>query len=191
MLTMIEPKDHGLYKHTIQSYLNLLKIYQSCDLFLKEKERTTFIIVEDEIRGVYGGAALCKQPVSSLSERVAKVILSFQPERQDIWYGRVCFCVEDDESIFTLSILDFYQKFYLNLYQAFVEFGKKKNLDFLALTLRFKDYRNSKIYGYWPYLLEAEDTPDNHLHGLLDVNSSNALKIIQALSLSSTNRLVQ
>lgn len=177
MFKIIEPQDHIFYKHTIHAFLNLLKVSQNCDVFLKEKhsqikDSTTFIIAGDERRGVYGGAALYRQPVSLLYEKMAKVILHFQSERQEVWSGMLCLRVEDDESVFTLNTLDLHQNFYLNLYKTFVEFGEKKDLDFLDLTLCSKDYYNIRTYGYWPYLLEVQpmDSPDSCFHGLLDVS---------------------
>ncbi|MGC8483797.1 MAG: hypothetical protein ACP5OE_09165 [Thermodesulfobium sp.] len=173
MLNVIEPQEQDFYKHTINSYLNLLKIYQNFELSSEDKSNATFIIAEDEGRGVYGGALLYQRQVTSLHEKIAKIILSFQPERQEVWGGLLCFCVEDNESVFTLNTLDLYQSFYQNLYRAFVTFGEQKNLDFLAITLRYKDYRNIRTYGHWPYLLEVppHDTPDSYFHGLLDVGN--------------------
>ncbi|OJW46258.1 MAG: hypothetical protein BGO67_08555 [Alphaproteobacteria bacterium 41-28] len=203
MLKIIEPQDHGLYKHTIHSFLNLLKVYQKCDLLLNDehaqvKSNATFIIAEDDDRGVYGGAVLFTQPVSLLYEKIAKVILKFQPERQDVWLGRLCFCVEDNKNAFTLSALDFYQNFYVELYKALIEFGAKKDLDFLALTLHYKDYENIKTYGYWPYLLEVQPVhaPDFCFHGLLDIIHNqnkvcNKIQHARALSSGQTNRQVR
>lgn len=197
MLKVIEPQEQDFYKHTINSFLNLLKSQQDFELSSKERSKATFIIAEDEQQGVYGGTLLYRQQTSKFHEKLARIILSLQPEMQSLWSARLCFYIKDEEEIFTLDRLSLYQTFYLDLYKAFAEFGAQKELDFLALTLHYRDYRNIQTYGYWPYLLEVRphDTPDGYFHGLLDVGRKkdkglDATNPLIALSSIQTNRSV-
>ena len=55
MLNIIEPRDHSVYQEKVESLLGLLKVYQGFSLSLRAQNQATFIIAEDEARGIYGG----------------------------------------------------------------------------------------------------------------------------------------
>lgn len=170
MLNIIEPKDHHIYQARIDSFLGLLKVYQSFSLPLFEKEKATFIIASDNELGVYGGAVLYQQKVAELYKDIGKIVSSFQLERQSAWVARLGL-YRGDEPYFALEELDMREDFYRNLLKHFIEFGEKENLDFLVLTLCSSNSNQTKHHRPWPYLLEIRsvDSSDNLFHGILSL----------------------
>ena len=172
MFNIIEPKDHHAYQSRIDSFLGLLKVYQSFSLVPEEKERATFIIGSDNKRGVYGGAVLYQQKIHGLYNNIGKIVSNFQPERESVWVVRLGLYLEDDESSCTFETLELRESFYQNLLKLFIEFGEKEDLDFLILTLCSSDSNKTKHYGNWPYILEirASDSSDDLFHGILSLD---------------------
>ena len=187
MLKIIETKSHGLGKskpHTkqssdsgadpsVESFLRLLKVYQSFSLSSEDKTRSIFAIAEDKAFGVYGGVVLYPQKVSDLSDKVGKVISTLQPNKEDVWCVRLCLCIDQDDQFVSLDSLDFKEAFYQNLLNTMMQFGERESLDFLVLTLTCDEYHNSRIYGSWPYILEIKpsSSSDGFFHGLLSLKN--------------------
>ena len=171
MLNIIKPQDHQYHKASINSFLGLLKAYQSFSFPEQEKEKATFIIGSDNTWGVYGGAVLYQQKVSELYKDIGKIVSNFQPERESVWVARLGL-YRGDESYYTLEELDLRESFYRNLLKHFIEFGEKENLDFLVLSLCSSDSHQTKRHGSWPYILEirAADSSDNLFHGILSLD---------------------
>jgi hypothetical protein len=176
MFNIIEPKDHQSNQVLINSFLGLLKVYQSFSLPSEVKEEATFIIASDNKRGVYGGAVLYQQQVSELYNNIGKIITKLQPDKQMISAARLGFYAEPDAFSYSFEAIDLRKSFYKNLLKQFVEFGEKKNVDFLALTLCSADVCNTKHYGYWPYIVEikASDSSDDLFHGIVSLDPQKA-----------------
>lgn len=172
MLNIIESKDHQAHQSNIDSFLDLLKVYQSFSLAVEEKEQATFLIASDNKFGVYGGAVLYQQKVSELYKDIGKIISNFQPRRLDVWVARFGL-YRGDEPYSSLEELDLREGFYRNLLKYFIEFGEKENLDFLTLSLCSSDFYQTKHHRPWPYILEirAVDSSDGLFHGILFLNS--------------------
>lgn len=168
MLNIIEPKDHSAYRSRIESFLDLLKVYQSFSLVEEEKENATFIIGSDNQRGVYGGAVLYQQKVCDLYKDMGKIISSFQPERQSVWAGRIGLYIED-ESTFNRETIELRENFYQDLLKHFIDFGDKQHVDFLTLNLCSSDFHRAKNYGCWSYTLEisSANSSDDLFHCIL------------------------
>jgi hypothetical protein len=171
MLNIIKPDDHFLYEEDIDSFLRLLKIYQSFSLDTEEKENATFIIGSDDKRGVYGGAVLYRQNVDELYNSIGKIVSNFQPGRQEVLVARIGFYIEHDESMFSIETLDLRESFYKNLLKIFMELGWKNHMDLLVLKLCPPEFYQTKRYGYWPYIIEISksDSSDGLFHGILSL----------------------
>lgn len=201
MYKIIEPQAHELHSEKIHSLLGLLKIYQNFYLDPEAQDRATFVIAEDDKRGVYGGAVLYPHPVSSFSEFMSEEIdenmsenileemfsslhlKGVQPKVKEFWTARICLCLGYDRTTPLPETIELYRYFYHKLHKAFRYFGEKKNIDYLAFTLRATDTHvdnNLHILTYqtWSSLLEVKHS-DNGLHtyhhGILSFKES-ALK---------------
>lgn len=192
MYKIIEPQAHELHSERINSLLGLLKIYQNFYLDPEAQDRATFVIAEDDKRGVYGGAVLYPHHVSSFPEFMSeetdenildKMFSRLQPKAKEYWTTRICLCLGYDRSTSLRETAELYRCFYHKLYKAFCYFGEKENIDYLAFTLRATDTHvdnNLHILTYqtWPSLLEVQQSDNGfhtYLHGILSFKEA-ALK---------------
>lgn len=202
MYKIIEPRAHGLHSERINSLLGLLKIYQNFYIDPEAQDRATFVIAEDDKRGVYGGAVLYPHPVSSFfelsSEETDQSILDkmfsslhlkgvhlkdAQPKVKEYWTARICLCLGYDRTTPLRETAELYRCFYHKLYKAFCYFREKENLEYLSFTLRASDtHVNNNLrlltYQTWPSLLDVKHSDNGfhtYLHGILSFKES-ALK---------------
>jgi len=179
MLTLIEPKEHHLYQSKIDSLLSLLKIYQGFTPSAETRKNATFIIGEDKKYGVYGGAIIYAEEVKSLYHKLATPLLEFFPKKEQIWCGRLCLCIDQEDRVLRLETLDLCEDFYGDLYKILIKIGQKQKTSYFALTLPSEEYRNTITYGDWPYLLEISPShsPDYRFHGLLALKPKTKRKL--------------
>ncbi len=202
MLKIIEPQTHELHSERINSLLGLLKIYQNFYIDPEAQDRATFVIAEDDKRGVYGGAALYPHHIfsfpESMSEETDENILDkmfsslhlkgVQPKAKEYWTARICLCLGYDRTTplretAERETAELYRCFYHKLYKAFRYFGEKENLEYLSFTLRASDtHVNNNLrlltYQTWPSLLEVQQSDNGfhtYLHGILSFKEA-ALK---------------
>lgn len=156
MLNIIEPIEHSLHQNKIESLLRLLKIYQSFELSSKIHEKATFIVAEDETRGVYGGAVFFPQKIKELDEELSHLLAIL--ENRTIWCARLCLCTDQDDNFTTLDAIELCENFYTSLYKILGTLGDKKSTNCLPMKLRSKDYCNSLNYGRWSYFTKLSDS---------------------------------
>jgi hypothetical protein len=192
MLKIIEPQAHEFYNQKIDSLLSLFKIYQNFYLDPEAQDRATFVIAEDNKRGVYGGTVLYPRKISSVlklmpedtyDEALGKMFSSFHAEGKEYWTARICLCIGHDTSTPLIETVKLCQRFYRNLYKAFLYFGEKNGIETLTFTLRPAEaHVNNSLclltYQAWPYFLEVRpsDESGGYYNGILSLKG-NALKI--------------
>lgn len=167
MLNVIEPINHNLHKNSIGNLLRLFKIYQDLELSPKDQDKATFVVAEDVVRGVYGGAVFFPQKIKELGESLCN-LLSIQ-ENRTVWCVRLCFCVEQDDESLSIELLELYENFYSELHKILGTLGDGKSTNCLPMKLSSKDYRNSLIYGDWPYFTKpkSEEILSDYVYVLL------------------------
>lgn len=154
MLNIIEPIEHSLHQNKIESLLRLLKIYQGFELSSKNQDKATFIVAEDETRGVYGGAVFFPQKVKELDEDLSQLLAIL--ENRTIWCARLCLCTDQDDNFTTLDAIELRENFYRELYKVLGVLGNRKSTNCLPMKLCSKDYHNSLLYGNWAYFTERK-----------------------------------
>ena len=180
MLKIIEPQFHEDHEHKINSLLDLLKIYQDFYLPPKAQEKATFLIAEDEVRGVYGGAVIYSRKISSpfapavndtKEEALGKMFSAFQPKVKVYSMANICICAGREDGSSFLDSHDLHQNLYKNFYKAFIDFGIVKDVEHISFTLYVSNTSVVLPYKEWPYLLEARFTEENDgfLHGILSL----------------------
>lgn len=187
MYKIIEPQAHELHSERINALLGLLKIYQNFYLDPEAQNRATFVIAEDDKRGVYGGAVLYTRspyeipsfldllPEEMDSDLLDQMVLRVQPSVKEYWAARLCLCLGHDKTTSLRETVELYRCFYHNLYKAFRWFGEKENIPYLPFTLRAADTHvnhNLHILTYqtWPSLLKVKSSDSSfhtYLHGIL------------------------
>lgn len=171
MLNIIEPKNHQAYQTRIDSFLSLLKIYQNFSPSPEELQDGTFIIASDNEYGVYGGALLLEKSVWDLEHGIRQIVLTFQPDTNNLWTGLIGFYREHERSFSTAKILEGYLDFYHDLLEAFNDFGNKKEINFLCLTLNPIEHLKLKNHGFWEYVGKVlpQESSDGLFHGILSL----------------------
>lgn len=180
------PKNHELRQ--VGTLLGLFKIYQNFALSSESREKATFLIAEDDKRGVYGGAILYPQEISpsldllpndTNEETLGKLFSAFQPRGKEYWRARVCLCIGHDSTAPILETVKLCQSFYAHLYKAFEAFGEKEKVEYLPFTLQTKDGRLDNhihilTYEKWPYFLEVKlsDSSHGYFHGILSLKGN-------------------
>ena len=187
MLKSIDSQFYEPRKVRTDSLLSLLKIYHRFYLSFEAHDRATFLVAEDDKRGVYGGAVLYPQKISSSldissedtrEERLEKLFSAFQPKGQEYWKARLCLCIGHDTTTPLFEQIHLCQNFFGNLYYAFTVFGARKEIDYLAITLRLADTRvdnslNILAYKNWPLLeVKPSGEPDGYFHGILSLKGN-------------------
>ena len=181
MFRVIEPYAHEFYEEKIDTFLGLLKIYQNFYLSFDDHDKATFIIAEDDKRGVYGGAVLypCRgfPTLEFLPEDMQHSILErlFSPfhQEKEFWTARIGLYLGNDSSTPLIEAVKLYQNFYNRLYKAFCEFGDRKKLKTLSFTLcpreAYVDHcLRILTYQRWPNLKELRfNNNGDFFHGLL------------------------
>lgn len=172
MLTIIEPKDHGAYQTQIDSFLNLLNIYQNYSPSPKVWEQGTFIIASDNEYGVYGGVLLLEKYTWNLEIKIKEIISTFQPETRGVWTGLIGFYRGHDRPYSEFKILRGYLDFYENLLKALNDFGIEQEIDFLCLTLNPIEHIKVQKYGHWNYICKVlpDESLDSLFHGILPLS---------------------
>ncbi len=172
MLNIIEPKNHRPYQKRIDSFLNLLKVYQHFSIPMEELENATFIIASDNEYGVYGGALLLKKSVWDLECGIRQMILTALPDMEEGWTGIVGYYKEHEGPFSGKQALEVYLDFYCDLLKVFNDFGSEKQINFLFLTLSKLEYLKTKSHKLWEYVYKVlpEESSDGLFHGILSLN---------------------
>ncbi len=174
MFKTIEPKHHCFYKPLIEHFI------KSCPSLGFEfsnplQNRTTFILKEDQKRGVYGGAMLFKRKLSDFPKELVKPLSNFISLKEPIWEAVVSISFEDDSPLYTSrEVEQFCQTFYRSLYETLVKFGKKERTGFLYVSLDSGEYHCVEGLTLWPYVFELkpQDSSDGLFHGILPLIGS-------------------
>ena len=182
MLKIITPQDHDEHQLLIGSFLNFLKIYQGFSLPLEVQKRATFLITENDVTGVYGGAILYPHPLAPTFDLVAneseeeslnKMFSAFQFQEKEYWRVRIGLYIGDINCSDSLSkALELCDHFYQDLYGIFKAFGSEKSVDYLPFTIHMADVLLILPHKEWPYFLEVnlDDSSPNYFHGILSLN---------------------
>ena len=164
MLRSIEPPFHESHKAPIDSFLTLLKREHKFSVPPKVQTRSTFLIAADNQHGIYGGAVLYPQKIASTldlehgdtsEETLIKLTSAFQPKGEEYWTAIILLCLKPGSTAAPiLEAQDVCHRFYQNLYRAFIAFGERMGIHYLAYTLQIAETYRLKTYQPWPCELD-------------------------------------
>jgi hypothetical protein len=171
MFTIIEPKDHYLYKTEVELFSGLIKERVILHYSFQDHKRATFIAIKDQSNGIFGGAILLKQRVGTLHQKVDKHLSTLAPKNGEVW---TCSVLLHGENHSLSQNESFCILFYQKLYQQLVAFGIKEQMDFLCLILEPGEYLCTEVIGSWPYVFEVKphESRDGLFHGILSLERS-------------------
>lgn len=186
MLKIISPKGQKFHHSSMDGFLSLLNVYQNFELSPDRRKNATFIIAEEAQHGVYGGALLYPQKIYDRSEDellegyeecFQGLFMTFHPYIQEFWMARVCFCLDANLSSGSFSELELCIKFYNEIYEAMLTFGKSKGIVFLPYSLCSFDTIEPPFYKNWPYNVPFRHSHDTSglFHGILSLTGERFL----------------
>ncbi|MBY0292588.1 MAG: hypothetical protein K2W92_04795 [Alphaproteobacteria bacterium] len=169
MFRLIAPKKCHEQESRIGSFFNRVKNPHIPEFFLKNHTNATFILTQNECKGIYGGAVLLKQSFSSLHKSIQKSLVSFTSATSEMWTCTIFLHLEDDH--LSVNFESLCKSFYQNLYKTLADFGLKENIGFLCLTLLPGEYLCTEAIGFWPYVVEVrpQDSLDGLFHGIVSL----------------------
>ncbi|MCI5054965.1 MAG: hypothetical protein MRY83_02590 [Flavobacteriales bacterium] len=133
-----------------------MKLKQDLPLSHEEHAYSTFIINEGENGIIYGGAILFKQPINTLPTQLRTFLSACVLNKKDVWVCTLALCFENiNDSSVNKDKFNFSQAFYNGLLQKLNEFGKKKSINFLCLTLNPFECLRIKDKKVWSCIVEV------------------------------------
>ena len=169
MFQVIDPKLHFSHTLLLDSYMGMIAKDPALLSLFQEYQQGTFIVMNDEARGIFGGALLEKKNRYSLQKKIRENLPSSALETKEAWACTVYLHLEN-ENLFPEFEM-FCKKFYMELYQKLVEFGMKEGIDYISVTLVPGEYLCTEALGFWPYVLEMRpsESGDSLFHGILSL----------------------
>ncbi len=174
MLKTIAPKSQYYYRSRVEVLLGAMRLYQDIPLIPEEQAISTFIIGENHEAQMYGGAVLYQKGVGDLHPRLAQIVSSLDPHKEDVWVGTVSYFTDNNKPLMSAQEHSASQKFYKTLFEAFLEFGHQQKAGFLCLTLNPSEHLRTKNKGFWPYVIEVtpQESLDKLFHGILPLSET-------------------
>ena len=158
----------------IEAIQERVKFSQGVDISLHSTKEQSYVIVEANNKHIVGVAYLLKKVRKDIPEEL-KDILGGNEERE-LWE---CSSIYLDVSICSLALGivplgRILAMFYQDIYEKFVEFGVKRNLNFISIKLLPEIYDLTKTIGGWPYVvgLSPQHSSDGLFHGILPLSGS-------------------
>lgn len=140
----------------------------------KNRLNLTFILGHTQDGKNVGGACLLKRDIHHLPEDLEDLLTPFT--ENTAWE---CSSIQLDPFLYHIglgvsSTETLLRTFYYDLYEAFVQFGLSKGINFMVVRLLPETYRPTKILGLWPYVVELEPkfSSDGLFYGILPLMGS-------------------
>lgn len=169
MFEFLESSSSIVSKGCVDSYIEVMKKKESLfELFNNTYERK-FILMNDDSKGIFGGAMLQKKSLNSVTSAIRNKLPSSITCNKEAWVGTVYLHL-DNENLFP-DFDSFCKLFYVELYQKLVEFGVNEGIDYMSVSLLPGEYLCTEILGFWPYVLELRphESGDGLFHGILSL----------------------
>ncbi len=167
MFQVIEPKDHDDHKPLTHLFLESIHNNQELKKAFSQTKQATYILMQHEAKGIYGGAILLKNKISSLHTLLSKHILSSL--KGEVWTCNAYLHL-DNEKLFP-DFEAFCALFYRDLYMRMREFGEHKGIKYLYVKLIPGEYFCTEVLGSWLYVFELkpQESNDGLFHGVLSL----------------------
>ena len=151
------------------------RTYAAPQLSEHERNLSTFILTEDEEKGVCGGALLLKKKSNDFPRELMGTLSSFVTQPEYIWKCHIFISFEKNGYLYKTNEVDsFSQVFYQNLYDRLIEFGRREGVGFLCVSLSSGEYLCTEEVVLWPYIFELKprNSSDGFFYGILPLIGS-------------------
>ena len=174
--SIIESQQQLFEKQFFDSVAKKLEIYQDISLAKRSQSNFIFMITEGGEKSIVRGAMLLKKALSHIHESVRDLVSTLPLHEGQVWECSRIFLetICEYSTSGSCESMQFSQNFYKCLYEGFVEFGKKKGINFIIMKLPSRIYLLTKEVGLWPYVVELKPSKlsDSLFHGILPLTGS-------------------
>ncbi len=172
MFETIDPSQHSSNTGLLEVFCEKIAKNKILSQFFQNREDSTFLLMNEESKGIFGGAFLVKNRMSSFEKRIRENMPAATRQAKEAWTCTVYLHLEN-ENVFT-DFECFSKKFYVELYQKLSEFGHKEGIDYLSIVLIPGEYLCTEVLGFWPYVVEVRpsESGDGLFHGILSLLKS-------------------
>lgn len=173
MLKIIEPSSHETYQAEINTLLSIFKccLPKGFEFSAEERATSTYVIAQDSIEGVYGGAILRKKPFHTFDGKIEALLSILHSHKRKAWHAQFCTYLAESSQLSRQDKALLSREFYTKLYKKLIIFGRKHKSNFLVVSVAQPDYAMTGFVAYWPYIVEV--LPVGHynpiFHGILDI----------------------
>lgn len=170
MFKLVEPKSHCFNRFLIKPILQKIKEHKVLNNVFRDYKEATFLLAEDEINGIYGGAFLLKKTLSFLHKKLEKTMFPLASHKGEVWICTICIQMED-KSLFS-NFEAYFKAFYRELYEKLFEFGIREDTSYLCMVLDPREHICTEVIGFWPYVFEVQSQEpfDGLFQGVLSLN---------------------
>jgi hypothetical protein len=169
MFITVPPLHHASHKAFIDPFLSFIKADSRLRQSFWNHKKATFILTQDETKGVYGGALLRKARLDLVRRNLGKDMAYFIPKTGEMWTCTVCIQATINDYILQYDTLC--ASFYRQLYEKLTEFCMKERTTYLWMILLPVEYLSTEHLGFWPYVFQVrpQDSLDGLFHGILSL----------------------
>ncbi|OJW54970.1 MAG: hypothetical protein BGO67_05120 [Alphaproteobacteria bacterium 41-28] len=169
MFTTVLPQYHASHKAFVDPFISFIKDDPRLRQCFRGHKKATFILTQDEAKGIYGGALLVKERMDVVRRNLGKGMAYFIPKTGEIWTCTVYIQAKINDYILQYDSLC--ASFYRQLYGKLIEFGMKEGTTYLWMILLPVEYLSTEHLGFWPYVFQVrpQDSLDGLFHGILSL----------------------
>jgi len=172
MFNVIKPTEHNYDKELIKPFLNHIQNNPRLKGSFQSHKKATFIISLDELKGIYGGAAILKQTNINLHKNFQRTTFNDESMHQDIW---ICtLFLRKENNCFSQHFEFFFEAFFRNLYKKLVEIGTQANTNFFYTMMEPGECLCTETLGCWPYIVKSKPpvSMDGLYHNILSLKNN-------------------
>jgi len=169
MFITVPPQNQASHKAFIDPFISFIKDDSRLKQSFRGHKKATFILTQDEAKGVYGGALLLKERMDIVRRNLGKDMAYFIPKTGEVWTCTVCIRATINDYVLQYDSL--YASFYRQLYEKLTEFGMKEKTTYLWMILLPVEYLSTEHLGFWPYVFQVrpQESLDGLFHGILSL----------------------
>lgn len=168
---IIESQHRKVKNKIVDLMTKKMNLFKENEFSLNNCSQSTFIITDHKDSGMRGGACLLKKSLSKIQEDIRELIPIGDFPEGYVWE---CITIHFEiaakyQSPDSSGSAYLHRKFYRDLYERLVQFGKVKGIRFIIMKLTLEEYTSTVKFGLWPYIVKFNPTtsPDALFYGIL------------------------
>ncbi len=175
--SIVESQDQGSFKNMSEDLSDMIKsIFNSKGVEIL-RSPFTMVLGKNEYINCIGGAYIQRIDIKDLQEDLRELVSALPINGHVLQCTNLIYKCLDKKVIPLQEDIDFYTRgFYRGLYNALIEFGRLKGVNFLIMKISAEAYESTKMHGMWPYVVELKPNHSNDglFYGILPLTGSHS-----------------